>query len=46
MSEMARSYYAESKRVDNKKVKTKLGVILKYPNYKVGLESLLAQEFS
>jgi len=46
MSEMARSFYAESKRVDNKKVKTKLGVILKYPNYKVGLESLLAQEFS
>ena len=46
MSEMARSFYAESKRVDNKKVKTELGVILKYPNYKVGLESLLAQEFS
>jgi dTDP-4-dehydrorhamnose reductase len=46
MSEMARSFYAESKRVNNKKVKTELGVILKYPNYKVGLESLLAQEFS
>ena len=46
MSEMARSFYAESKRVDNKKVKTELGVILKYPNYKVGLESVLAQEFS
>ena len=46
MSEMARSFYAESKRVDNKKIKTELGVILKYPNYKVGLEALLDQEFS
>jgi len=46
MSEMTRSFYAESKRVDNKKIKTELGVILKYPNYKVGLEALLAQEFS
>ena len=46
MSEMARSFYAESKRVDNKKIKNELGIILKYPNYKVGLEALLDQEFS
>jgi len=45
MSEMARSFYAESKKVDNKKIKTDLGVVLKYSNYKVGLEALLAQEF-
>ena len=45
MSEMARSFYAESKRVDNKKIKSELGVVLKYSNYKVGLSSLLNREF-
>ena len=45
MSEMARSFYAESKRVDNKKIKSELGVVLKYSNYMVGLSSLLNQEF-
>lgn len=41
MTPMARSFYAESKKVRNDKIKEELGVELKYPNYKVGLEALL-----
>lgn len=41
MSEMARSFYAESKRVRNFKIKAELGITLKYPNYKVGLAELI-----
>ena len=41
LSEMARSFYAENKRVSNQLIKSELGVDLIYPNYKVGLESLL-----
>lgn len=44
MTPMARSFYAESKRVDNRLIQEELGVILKYPNYRVGLEALLAAE--
>lgn len=43
MSPMATSFYAESKRVDNTKIKEELGVELKYPNYRAGLAALLAQ---
>ena len=41
LSPMARSFYDDSKRVSNARVKTELGYKLKYPNYRVGLESLL-----
>jgi hypothetical protein len=44
MTPMARSFYAESKRVRNDRIVTELGVKLKYPGYKTGLESLLAAE--
>ncbi|MBF9051192.1 NAD-dependent epimerase/dehydratase family protein [Roseobacter sp. HKCCD9010] len=44
MSPMARSFYAESKRVSNKRIKEDLGVTLRYPNYRVGLQALLAAE--
>ena len=44
MSPMARSFYAESKRVRNDRIKDELGVVLKYPNYRVGLQALLALE--
>lgn len=44
MTPMARSFYAESKRVSNKRITEELGVTLKYPDYKVGLQALLAQE--
>lgn len=44
MSEMARSFYADNKRVRNDRMKRELGVILRYPNYRVGLDALLAAE--
>ncbi|MEQ8257793.1 MAG: SDR family oxidoreductase [Roseovarius confluentis] len=44
MSPMARSFYAESKRVDNSRIKDELGVELIYPDYKAGLTALLAEE--
>jgi len=39
---MARSFYAESKRVSNARIKQELGVSLAYPTYRQGLASLLA----
>lgn len=44
MTPMARSFYAESKRVRNELIKTELGVELKYPNYRAGLKKLLEQQ--
>jgi len=44
MNPMARSFYAESKRVSNALIKKDLGVSLKYPNYKIGLQALLEAE--
>ena len=41
MTPMARSFYSESKKVSNEKLKQELGVTLKYSDYKVGLKSLL-----
>ena len=43
MSPMARSFYADSKRVSNRKIKAELGVELEYPDYRSGLAALLAQ---
>jgi nucleoside-diphosphate-sugar epimerase len=42
MSEMARSFYADSKRVANTRIKAELGVKLTYPDYRTGLKALLA----
>ena len=41
LSAMAKSFYADSKRVANARIKNELGYELKYPNYRVGLKSLL-----
>ncbi len=41
LSAMARSFYADSKRVSNQRVKTELGYRFKYPNYRLGLKALL-----
>lgn len=43
MTPMARSFYAESKRVRNDRIKRELGVRLLYPDYRSGLAALLAQ---
>ncbi|MDH5797749.1 MAG: SDR family oxidoreductase [Paracoccaceae bacterium] len=41
MTPMARSFYAESKRVRNNRIIDELGVELLFPDYKAGLEALL-----
>lgn len=40
MSPMARSFYGESKRVCNERLKRELGVALRYPSYREGLRAL------
>lgn len=40
MSEMARSFYAESRRVRNERLKRELGVTLRYPSYREGLSAI------
>ena len=42
MTPMARSFYAESKRVRNDRIKRELGVTLAYPGYRDGLPALIA----
>jgi nucleoside-diphosphate-sugar epimerase len=42
LSEMGRSFFAESKRVGNRRIKAELGVELRYPNYREGLAALAA----
>lgn len=41
MSPMAASFYAENKRVRNDRIKAELGVSLRYPDYRAGLEAML-----
>ena len=42
LSPMARSFYADNKRVRNDRVKSELGVVLRYPDYRAGLAALRA----
>ncbi|OAN80043.1 NAD(P)-dependent oxidoreductase [Jannaschia sp. EhC01] len=44
MTPMGRSFYAESKRVNNTRIKEELGVSLLYPDYRSGLAALLSAE--
>jgi nucleoside-diphosphate-sugar epimerase len=41
---MVRSFYSESKRVSNRRIRQELGVNLRYPDYRTGLAALLAAE--
>lgn len=41
LSPMARSFYADSKRVSNARIKKELAVRLRYPSYREGLAALL-----
>ena len=41
LSPMARSFYDDNKRVHNERIKTELGVRLRYPDYRAGLTALL-----
>lgn len=42
MSDMARSFYSESRRVRNERIKRELGVVLRYPTYREGLRAIAA----
>ncbi|MFV0335933.1 MAG: SDR family oxidoreductase [Tropicimonas sp.] len=44
MTPMARSFYAESKKVRNDRIREDLGIRLRYPDYRSGLAALLAEE--
>jgi nucleoside-diphosphate-sugar epimerase len=46
LSPMARSFYADNKRVRNDRIKEELGVTLAYPDYKSGLAALLDEELA
>jgi len=41
LSPMARSFYADSRRVSNRRIREELGVALRYPTYREGLRALL-----
>jgi nucleoside-diphosphate-sugar epimerase len=43
MSEMALSFWQECRRVHNDKLKRELGVTLRYPTYREGLQALFAE---
>jgi nucleoside-diphosphate-sugar epimerase len=42
LTPMAQSFYAESKRVSNRRVRDELGLRLAYPDYRAGLRAILA----
>ena len=44
LSPMARSFYSESKRVSNARIREELGVTLSHPTYREGLAAILAAE--
>ncbi len=46
MAPIARSFYNDNKRVCNARIKEELGVTLKYPDYRHGIDACLAAEQS
>ncbi|WP_297370521.1 NAD-dependent epimerase/dehydratase family protein [Acidocella sp.] len=44
MSPMARSFWAENRRVSAEKTKARLGIYWKYPTYRAGLSAILAEQ--
>jgi nucleoside-diphosphate-sugar epimerase len=44
MSPMARSFWAENRKVASRKTKAELGISWRYPSYREGLRSILAEE--
>jgi len=44
LGEMARSFYDDNKRVRNDRIKSELGVVLAYPDYRRGLRAILRRE--
>ena len=46
LSPMVRSFYEGSRRISNARIKSELGVKLRYPTYREGLASLLGKQTS
>lgn len=46
MAPIARSFYSDNKRVSNARIKEELGVMLKYPNFRKGIDACYATETS
>lgn len=44
LAPMMRSFYKDNKKVRNAKIKEKLGVVLRYPDFRAGLEACLSAE--
>ena len=44
MSEMARSFWAENRKVSSERTKAGLGIAWRYPSYREGLRAILAEE--
>ena len=44
LSSMAMSFYRDNRRVANRRIHEELGVTLAYPNYRAGLEAILAAD--
>lgn len=44
MSPMGRSFWADNRKVSNRRIREELGVDLAYPDYRAGLESILKGE--
>jgi nucleoside-diphosphate-sugar epimerase len=44
MTPMARSFYAESKKVRNERIKQALGWTPRYPDYRTGLAAMLERK--
>jgi nucleoside-diphosphate-sugar epimerase len=44
LSPMARSFYADNRRIDNTRIKEELGVDLLHPSYREGLRAILERE--
>ena len=40
LSPMAAAFYADNRRIDNTRIKTELGITLRYPSYRPGLEAV------
>lgn len=40
LSEMARGFYGDNKRVGNQRIKKELGVVLEFPDYRKGLDAI------
>jgi nucleoside-diphosphate-sugar epimerase len=44
LSPMARSFYADNRRICNARIKDELGVRLRHPTYRDGLRAILEEE--